>query len=255
MKAKGTTRGRVASGIKGVGRTSLWSAWKVIRKNLHRSSIRDVVDFLDHDVDPDVWINRLIKELRSESYEPRKPERFPLAKSKGFSRTMTLPSIPDLVLYRAIVDYCYDRAIRGRREGKHVYFEQAVLSKVQSEVSAEARNDLRREAAQYGWTTRSRFAAWLRYDEYRRYLILKKIYNFIIVTDITNYFDSILYKPIADSLAPVSDSRIVGLLFFLLERLSIRAAYSESPRVGLPVDEFDCSRKLAHSPDPIPWTV
>lgn len=41
-------------------------------------------------------------------------------------------------------------------------------------------------------------------------------------------------------------SRLVGLLFFLLERLSIRDPYNESPRIGLPVDEFDCSRKLAH---------
>ena len=39
---------------------------------------------------------------------------------------------------------------------------------------------------------------------------------------------------------------MVGLLFFILERLSIRDAYGESPRIGLPVDEFDCSRKLAH---------
>src|SRR5207245_837943 len=39
---------------------------------------------------------------------------------------------------------------------------------------------------------------------------------------------------------------LVGLLFFLLERLSTRDTYTESPRIGLPVDEFDCSRKLAH---------
>lgn len=35
-------------------------------------------------------------------------------------------------------------------------------------------------------------------------------------------------------------------MFFLLERLSIRQEYSESLRIGLPVDEFDCSRKLGH---------
>lgn len=42
------------------------------------------------------------------------------------------------------------------------------------------------------------------------------------------------------------DRNLVGLLFFLLERLSIRDAFNESPRIGLPVDEFDCSRTLAH---------
>jgi hypothetical protein len=39
---------------------------------------------------------------------------------------------------------------------------------------------------------------------------------------------------------------MIGLLFFMLERLSIRDAFVECPRIGLLVDEFDCSRKLAH---------
>lgn len=39
---------------------------------------------------------------------------------------------------------------------------------------------------------------------------------------------------------------MVGLLFFLLERLSIRQDYTDSHRISLPVDEFECSRTLAH---------
>src|SRR5579862_4674913 len=87
--------------IRGISRTSLWKAWKVIRKDLKLASVRDVVDFLDFDVNPDVWINRLLHRIGSGEYEPETPTRFTLGKSKGFSRTMTLPSVPDLVLYRA----------------------------------------------------------------------------------------------------------------------------------------------------------
>jgi hypothetical protein len=32
----------------------------------------------------------------------------------------------------------------------------------------------------------------------------------------------------------------------LLERLAIRADYSDSPGIGLPVDEFECSRTIAN---------
>jgi hypothetical protein len=39
---------------------------------------------------------------------------------------------------------------------------------------------------------------------------------------------------------------MIGLLFFLLERLAIRADYSDSPGIGLPVDSFDCSRTIAN---------
>ena len=36
--------------IRGITSTSLWKAWKAIRKDLKQASIRDVVDFLDFDV-------------------------------------------------------------------------------------------------------------------------------------------------------------------------------------------------------------
>src|SRR5258706_11079249 len=90
-----------------VSRTSLWTTWKAVRKELKNASVRDVVDFLEYDVNPDVWINRLLHHLRAGAYEPAPPRRFTLGKSKGFSRIMTLPAIPDLVLYRTLVDYFF----------------------------------------------------------------------------------------------------------------------------------------------------
>ena len=75
--------------IRGITRTSLWKAWKAIRKDLKQASIRDVVDFLDFDVNPDIWINRLLHRISSGEYEPETPTRFMLGKSKGFSRTMS----------------------------------------------------------------------------------------------------------------------------------------------------------------------
>ena len=78
--------------IRGISRTSLWKSWKAVRKELKNSSIRDVVDFLDFDVNPDVWINRLLARISSGQYVPETPKRFTLGKSKGFSRTMTLPA-------------------------------------------------------------------------------------------------------------------------------------------------------------------
>ncbi len=234
--------------IVGINRTSLWKAWKTVRKNLRNASVRDVIDFLEYDVDPDIWINRLLRQIREGNYEPNSPSRFTLAKSKGFSRVMTFPVIPDLVLYRSIVDEIYKRAKHG--EHKHVYFERGGLSKVLARPKQSATDrgpDADDVDVGYGASTPSRFRAWKYYDQYRRYLIFKKLYAFIVTTDITNFFDSVLYNRVAESLVGISTNRrLVGLLFYLLERFSVRDAYTESPRIGLPVDEFDCSRKLAH---------
>ncbi len=96
--------------IVGISKTSLWKSWKAIRKELKHSSVRDVVDFLEYDVDPDVWINRPLFHISNGMYEPTAPQRFTLGKSTGLSRRMTFPSIPDLVLYRTIVDFLYIKA-------------------------------------------------------------------------------------------------------------------------------------------------
>ena len=122
--------------IRGISRTSLWKSWKAVRKEIKNSSVRDIVDFLDYDVNPDVWINRLLDQIASGNYEPDTPKRFALGKSKGFSRTMTLPKVPDLVLYRTLVDYIYSRS--RRRKHKNVYFLRDDLSKAQKAALDEA---------------------------------------------------------------------------------------------------------------------
>ena len=227
--------------IQGITKHSLWAAWKNIRKQLGRASLRDVTDFFEYDIDPDWWIKQLLADVESGRYEPTTAHRFPVAKKMGFSRRMTQPSIPDLVLYRAAVDHLYSKAKRA--EQKHVYFAQNTLSKKVRQIEAEGEEG----DPSYAFLSGSSFAEWLKYDQYRKHLLLDKVHPFIVTTDITNFFDTILYDRVADSVHGVRvDKNLVGLLFFILERLSIRDAFNESPRIGLPVDEFDCSRTLAH---------
>ncbi len=245
----------MAGKIVGITRTSLWKAWKSIRKELKKSTVRDVVDFLEYDIDPEKWIKRLLRQISQETYEPQMPRRFRIAKSNGFSRRMAMPHIPDLVLYRAIVDYLYQR--NKQHEHKHVYFERQQLENVRQRAMAEAKREqeagtrlsraLAGAVADYESGSRSRFETWLVYHQYRKRLIFKRVHEFILLTDITNFFDSSLFSCVADSLHQIAAPQgMVALLFMLLERLGPRGGLAESPHVGLPVDEFDCSRKLAH---------
>jgi hypothetical protein len=237
--------------IRGTTRTSLWNSWKAVRKELKNSSVRDVVDFLDFDVNPNIWISRLLARIASGQYEPETPTRFTKGKSKGFSRTMTLPSIPDLVLYRTIVEYVYARS-RGRRH-KNVYFLRDELSKAQKRALDEGlgrmtqASDIEVVDGEYRFTGRKSFYNWLRFDQYRKHLVYEDAHPFIVIADVANFFDTILHSHVAQALQslPVLP-RMVGLLFFLLEHLSIRQDFSSSHGISLPTDEFDCSRTLAH---------
>lgn len=241
--------------IVGISRTSLWEAWKAVRRELQRATLRDVADFLEYDIDPNVWINRLLKQIANGTYEPQTPWRFTVAKSNGFSRRMTMPAIPDLVLYRTIGTYL-QRKLK-QREHQHVYFERRDLAKATEQAKADADADRRlakgplKQIVQwlmdYESHSKRRKRAWLHYSQYRKLLIFKRVFPFIVTTDITNFFDTVLHDKLAECFHSIAaPHRMIGLLFFLLERLSIREAFSDSPRVGLPVDEFDCSRQLAH---------
>jgi len=230
--------------IRGISKSSLWGTWKVVRTEIRKASIRDVIDFVDYDIDPETWILRLLNQISSGLYEPSAPLRFTLGKSNGFSRTMTQPAIPDLVLYRTIVDALYLKAIK--REHKHVYFKREHLQRAQNIAQRQAMQQIS-WAAQYRMTGQRSFYNWLRYTQYRKQLLLQAVHPYLVVTDITNFFDSILHSHIEETLRGLSVApRTLGLLFFLLERLSIRHDFTSSHGISLPVDEFDCSRTLAH---------
>lgn len=236
-------------GISGITRSSLWSSWKEVRKQLKRAPRRDVLDFLEYDIDPEVWISRLLRRLSSEEYSPERPVRYTLAKAKGFDRVITVPAVPDLVLYRTIVDHLYRKA--KTQQVRHAYFSQSTLSKAVDAAEKAAVLEMEGGGAEdetpYPTAARNTFLEWLKYDQYRKLLIFKRVYPYIVVTDITNFFDSVLYGRIEESLYGIpAPPRLVSLLFLLLESFSLREAFTPVQRIGLPVDPCDCSRVLAH---------
>lgn len=138
-----------------------------------------------------------------------------------------------------------------------MFFEKSQLSKIRQDIPKPLKNLTARNnrfvmlsvdwLLDYSSGGTKRFRAWLHYNQYRKHLILNRIHKYIVKTDITNYFESILFCRVRDILHEiVSPPGMVDLLFLLLERFGHRPGLRESPHIGLPIDEADCSRKLAH---------
>src|SRR5439155_26606941 len=217
----------MAERITGINRSTLWLAWKEVRAASRDATIRDVVDFIDYDIEPEVWINRLLRQVSSGAYEPRSPLRFPLSKSRNFKRVLTFPEIPDVVL--------------------HVYYRRRDLSQATKAAQAAAQQKMDRLAGDYRFTSRHSFLNLINYGQYLKYLILRKTFPLIVVSDITNFFNSVLHSEVSRAFRSLLiPGEMVGLLFFLLERLAIRSTYCDSPGIGLPLDEFECSRTIAN---------
>ena len=208
--------------------------WNQVRRELRQVQIRDSIDWLDWVYQVEETLKELRRDILEGEYEPAYPTRYELAKSKGAFRYITIPNVRDILVYRHITDEVLNRAIPFAFKGAYFSRRHAKTAVGPKQVS---------ETDMY----LNFYKIWLRYNEYRSRTLLSKAYRILVTTDITNYFDSIQHDLLIEYLAPLGLPRkSVALLGRLLEILKPEAGHSPNPRVGLPVDELDCSRQLAH---------
>lgn len=77
--------------IASINKTVLWSTWKTIRAEIGKGTVRGVLDFVDYDVDPDVWIKRLLEQL------PEGPARCSLFPAGRFNLTGNMLALKKLL--------------------------------------------------------------------------------------------------------------------------------------------------------------
>jgi hypothetical protein len=77
------------------------------------------------------------------------------------------------------------------------------------------------------------FEIWKRYNQYRARTMLSGIYEVLVVTDISNYFDSIAHELLMEYLSPLGLPRkAVGLLGRILEEFKPPAGHSPNSRIS-----------------------
>jgi hypothetical protein len=205
--------------------------WKEARDH----DVRDPLDCLDWAVTIEASLPQIQAALLSGDYVPSPPARYVLAKSKGSFRLMTVPNIRDALVYRLICDEALNLASPGKVKG-------AFFSRRHQKVPIGKMFNVDEDDPSGRF-----FDIWLRYHQYRTLTMLNWPYEVLVVTDITNYFDSISHELLKEYLAPFGLPRkAIGLLGRILEVFKPPAGHSPNPRIGIPVDEYDCSRELAH---------
>ena len=206
----------------------------IIRKEVRLLHARDVIDWTDWFVALEPSLASLSQEVISGAYAPSAPTRYELGKSHGAFRVITALNMRDAIVYRHICDEALERSTAEKVPG-------AYFSRRHSATPVGSTFDI--EGDEY----HSFFEVWLTFNQYRSRTLLNDVYQVLVVTDITNYFDSIQHDLLIEYLSPFQLPRkAMGLLGRLLEAFKPTAGHSPNPRVGLPVDELDCSRELAH---------
>jgi len=205
-----------------------------IRKEIRLIRARDAFDWIDWFVSIESTLPELSEEIVLGRYVPSPPTRYELAKSHGAFRVITALNMRDAIVYRHICDEALERAIPSKVPG--AFFSRRHAATPVGNTLTVSEDDYH-----------SFFEVWLKFHQYRAHTLLNNAYRVLVVTDITNYFDSIQHDLLIEYLSPLKLPRkAVGLLGRLLEAFKPTAGHSPNPRVGLAVDELDCSRELAH---------
>ena len=209
----------------------LKKVWKeTVRPGMRNQPLPDLHDFLDIHWDLDNFLNNLREDVLAGVYRPRHPDIARLEKGKGLFRLLLVPMPSEALLLQSMT---------SRWEGK-------ILAKRPSKNAFYSRSHARPEIEQL--SSKVTYPWWVKWRQFTEQIYsFKKVFPFVVVTDISNYFDNIdtatLRKRIS-SRVKVNEAEL-DLLFFILDSLQAKPFYGCNSHIGIPQINFDAPRLLA----------
>nr|EES53626.1 MAG: hypothetical protein UBAL3_74420085 [Leptospirillum ferrodiazotrophum] len=214
-------------------KNSMCRFWrKIVRDQLRKLDIKDIYDHYDFNFNIDDRVTAIRNDIMNGTYKPEVPLVYRIEKKYGICRHMVIPNPADALILQVIVENLADQLI-SKQPSENAYFsrDKHNVGKIH-------------EGIEYGVPFRKQWKE-----------LQKKIYKFhdekelLIVTDITNYYDSIYLPELRKVfLSQISAPEvIVDLLFQIIEAISWKPDYLPYSGRGLPTTNLEAIRLLAHS--------
>ncbi len=209
-------------------------AWKKkVRISMRDQFLSDPIEHFDFDLNFNQRCEDLEREVLIGEYEPRPVRRILSEKSKGLCRQLVIATVEDAIVLQCLSDSLY-ADIKGKAPSKKSFFEpedHSFSNKPQNQFSA----------SPYG-----SFNAWLEFQ--KSILKFSKECDYVVVTDIANYYDFISYDHLRNIIASHIEIResILDMLIFVLSGYLWQPDYMPRSEIGLPQMNLDAPRLLAH---------
>ena len=215
-----------------IGATRLKLVWKTqVRDAMRKQPIPDPLENLDFHVRLDANCSAIEAEICSASYAPRQPLRFLSEKSKGLCRQLVVPTAKDALVLQALSNTIWNE-IKLQKPSKKSFYAPADhgFSKA-----------IKGHTGEYG-----SLSAWLAFQQ--TIFGFADTKNFLVVTDIANYYDFISYEHLRNILASLSvvKEHALDLLIYTLSSMLWQPDYMPRVPIGLPQMNLDAPRLLAH---------
>lgn len=207
--------------------------WRsTVRNQLRGLDIKDLYDHYDFNFNIEDRIETIKASVLDGSYSVGTPLIYKTEKKYGICRHMVIPQPEDALILQCLVEQVSSSVIK-KQPSKNAFY-----SRDKHNVKKP------HEAVEYGLSFR---------DQWKN--LQKKIYNFadtfdfLVVTDLTNYFDSIDLRELRRVFVShvEADEVIVDLIFKVVEGLSWKPDYLPYSQRGLPTANVEPIRLLAHS--------
>lgn len=204
---------------------------KVVRGQLRRADIYDIYDYYDFNYNIDERALLIRSELLNGDYQCSKPLIYRLEKKFGVCRHLIMPQPIDALVLQVITETLSPQ-IRAKQPSDHAFYSQD-------------KHNVKKphEIDEYG----------LHWRELWKNL-QKLIYQFnetkelLVVTDLTNYYDSIDMGALRKQITELVGGKevLLDLLFHIIEKVTWCPDYLPYSGRGLPTTNLEGIRLLAH---------
>jgi|SRR5690554_530788 hypothetical protein len=205
---------------------------KIVRDQLRRVDILDCFDYYDFNYNIDERAQLLRTVILNGNYQPSQPLIYRIEKKFGICRHLVIPHPIDALVLQVITENI-SKQILDNQPSDNAYYSRD-------------KHNLRKphEIDEYGFHWRK---LWKQMQ--------KQIYQFkedkelIIVTDLSNYYDSIYMPELRKVISGFIDKKesVLDILFKILEKISWLPDYLPYTGRGLPTTNLEGVRLLAHS--------
>ncbi|MES2121091.1 MAG: reverse transcriptase domain-containing protein [Pseudomonadota bacterium] len=206
----------------------LWQAY--VKKGLRDQPVTDLYDYFDFHRNRTERFKQLSYQVSSGAYEPKPSLISRLEKKSGLCRPIVIPTPEDAVVLQCITEALIKPALKAQ-PSRNVFFSRS-HSTPSTEFTFER---------DYIWFKRWKMFSKVRFE-------IASSHEWIVVTDVANYFDSIVHSHLRNQLAALKGVKeaTLDLLFRVIPFVSWKPDYLPLPPQGLPQVQFDAPRLLSH---------
>lgn len=206
-----------------------------MKKQMRSLDIIDLHDYYDFNYRIEERAKNISKNVLEGRYKAHAPLIFKVEKKMGICRHLMLPTPSDALVLQAIVESISGAIDTSKPTDKAYYSRDKHNLKLPHEI---------KEPGDYPLHFREQ---WKKFQE--EVLNFSEEHKYLVVTDLTNYFDNIGLRELRHIISSRIHTHevILDFLFNLIEQLSWNPDYLPTSLKGLPTINLEAPRLLAHA--------